>query len=892
MQVNKNAFSLLRSKLYRPPVVANHLRRQRLLDHLTLYRERPLTLVSAPAGYGKSMLVSYWLETCGIPGGWLSLDDNDNDLRSFITYFTAAVERLFPGSFHKTKIMINNPIFPQWKNLISTLLNELDQIEETFILVLDDYHHIRETMIHDLLNELLNHVPQSLHLVINSRQDPFLPISMLRARNLVTEVRARDLRLNQSEAEELLRLMFHHPIDSHTTKTLRVKTEGWITGLILAAISMRHRENPDSLLPELHSEGQYVMEYLFNEVYEKQSPKMKQYLLTSAVLDRFFAPLCEAVCMPGAEAASIELGGWEYITRLKQANLFLIPLDPDNHWFRFHHLFRRLLLNQLKRCYSSEKISAIHARASAWFSDNSMIEEAIQHALAASDVNGAAQLIVQNRHSAVNAERWFELEKWLSLLPDDIVQKHPELLLAQAWIYVYHYDYGLIPVVLELAESLLSTYPNRQALSGEINLFKGITLFFQGDSELSLKCLEDARVKIPATQDYTRAAADQFWALTGHMQGQEERVVAELTDLLQTGWLGDIRKIRVMAILVTEHILSGDLTVAFNMGKQLKKIAIRTNSNYYIICSLYFLGLIHFCRNELDQSIDHLSQAAELGCIIFSRANADYLGALALAYQAKQLTEEADASMERLDEYIQSLNNPVFLEIAHSFLSRLTLMKGKVPATTGVSIEKRQPNNSPMLFWLETPDITLCRGLIAAGSDMDLKKAEHTLKEYHRLCRTQHNTFQMIFILPLLSIVYERQGRLDEALRVMEKAVNLGCRGGFIRPFLESGPVIAGLLKKLADKNIAVEYIGQILTAFSQPASPSSPDPQKRESLLTNREIDVLEMLVQRLQNKEIAEKLSISSHTVNTHLKSIYSKLNANNRRQAVVRAREFDIF
>ena len=240
MSGDKSALPLLKTKLHKPPVVTDHLHRQHLLDRLNRHRQRPLTLISAPAGYGKSMLVSCWLETCGIPGGWISLDESDNDLRAFTAYFIAAVERFFPGACRNTQIMINSPNLPQLTELSSTLLNELDRIEQPYIMVLDDYHLIKETMVHDFLTELLKHPPKSLHLVLIGRQDPPLPISTLRAKNLVTEVRTKDLCLNQLETSELLRLMLHQQIDSHTAATLREKTEGWIIGLHLADISLRH----------------------------------------------------------------------------------------------------------------------------------------------------------------------------------------------------------------------------------------------------------------------------------------------------------------------------------------------------------------------------------------------------------------------------------------------------------------------------------------------------------------------------------------------------------------------------------------------------------------------------------------------------------------------------
>jgi len=672
---------------------------------------------------------------------------------------------------------------------------------------------------------------------------------------------------------------------------LREKTEGWITGLLLAAISLRHKDNPDPMLLESHSDAQYVMEYLFNEVYAKQSPEIRHYLLGSAILDRFCAPLCEAVCVPGIEASSLAPGGWEYFEWLKKENLFLIPLDAENRWFRFHHLFQKLLLNQLKRLYSSEEINALHARASAWFADNGMITDAIRHALAAGDETGAAQLAVQNRQAALDAERWFDLEKWLSMLPDAIIRQRPELLIAQVWIHYYHFNYGFIPSMLDAAESLLSHQPEENPLYGEIYLFRGIFYLFQGDGALSLKFLEDALERIPETQHFTRGTAETFFGLAGQMHGQKERVVNILTDLLHNQPLGDMRKVRVIFSLVVVYIISGDLSAAFTLSQQLKIFASSIASNQYTAWGSYLSGLIHYCRNELDLAIDHLSQAVELNYTFLRRVSVDCLAGLALTYQAAQQTDRAGATLERLVEYAHSLGDPTFLSIADSCRTRLSLMKGEAPFSPGPAGINKAMVEEPMFLYIEVPAITHVRVLLEEGSDAGLQEAENKLQACLRSCRARHSTFQEIFILPLLALTYEKQGRPDEAVAVLEETVNMARTGEFIRPFIEPGRELVSPLKRLAEKNIAVAYIEQILAAFSPPAHPPSSIARTSDDRLTHREVDILEMLAQRLQNKEIAEKLFISTHTVNAHLKSIYRKLDVRNRRQAVIRAKDLGI-
>jgi len=890
---------ILSTKLHRPPVDRSHVHRPHLLEQLDQRRSRPLTLVSAPAGYGKSVLIHSWLESCDITSAWVSLDKDDNDLRTFTTYFVAAVKTLFSGACRNTQALLNASDLPPIAILVANLLNELDLIEQSFIMVLDDFHLIEDESVLDLITKLLHHPPRTMHLVLIGRQDPALPISTLRAQSFVTEIRTQDLRFNELETATFLKLVLETQVDLATATALQEKTEGWVTGLRLAALSMRHRGGLDPKLLEPQVDSQYVMEYLFTEVLSRQPPEIRRYLLGTAILDHLCAPLREAVGAPGAEPFTCDTGGWEFISWLKKENMFLIPLDAESRWFRFHHLFQKLLFNQLKRYFSFEDINALHAQASAWFTENGLIEEAFRHALAAGDVNGAVQLVEQNRQAELNADRWYVLEKWLSMLPDTVIQQQPELLLVQIWVHYFNHKYTFFAPILDVIESLLSNQPKEQPLYGEIYLFRGIACFFQGNGALSLKYLEDALERIPAANEKFRGVAEVYFGVVGQMQGQKERVVHVLSDVLYHQPINDIRKVHVMQALVCVNIVSGDLTAASTLNEQLKNLTIGIDYTAYIAWSLYFQGIIHFCRNELDMAILHFSESAEIFYATMRRGSVDCLAGLTLAYQARQQTDNATATLERLFEYIHSLNDPVLLDIAHSCRERLALMKEETPFASGVPSINKTSKDEAMFLWLEVPVITQCRVLLAEGSDTGLQEAEKKLQECLRLSRAQHSTFQMISIMVLQALALQRQGRTDEALAVLEEAVDLARPGGFIRPFVESGPTVEGLLKRLAAKNIALDYIGQLLDAFredqngvkpgafgTQTVSKSSFSNQPLVDPLTKREFEILDLLAQRLHNKEIAAKLFISPETIKKHLNKIYRKLNVTGRRRAVEKA------
>ena len=900
---------LLRTKLHRPPVSPNILPRARLLERLTERLNRPLTLVSAPAGYGKTTLVSRWLETCDCPSAWVSLDEKDNDLRLFLSYFVAATQSVFPHAVHKTAELTNAANLPPLSVLASSLINELDLIGRDFILALDDIHLVREKSVHALLTELLNHPPRPMHLVLVGRQDPPLPITSMRAKGLVTEIRVGDLLFTAGETESYLEFVLHEQIDKVTAAAWAEKTEGWVTGLRLAALAMRGEATAAGKLLELKGPTAYVMDYLVTEVLNAQPPIIGGLLLRTSILDRFCAPLCDALCEPGSEPRKGEIDGQDFITSVQRSDLFVIPLDSENTWFRYHHLFRDLLRSRLRRSHASEEIDSLHSRASVWFDKNGFVEEAVQHAMAATDLMGVVQLLEQNRQAILNNNRWYFFEKWLPVLPDTLIQQRPELLLAQAWVHYFHYRFELIPPITDVVESLLGNEPKEQALYGEIYLFKGVIRFWQGDGLHSLKYIEDALERIPPRHHMMRGFAEIYFGLAGQMQGQMARVVHFLSDLLNDRPLELSRKLRLHTALVWVHIISGDLGVAFRLNRQLRDVAIKHHAVTFITWSSYNQGLIHFSRNEMDGAIHHFSRATETGHLMLRRAIVDSLAGLSLAYQAMKQADEAEATLERLFEYVHSIGDPALLDTAHSCEARLSLMKGEVPPEPGVLLSDRIPDAGVMALWLEVPVITRCRVLLAEGSDAGLQEADKRLQQCLRLNQTHHNTCQTIQIMVLQSLVLDKLRRAHEALTVLEEALALAEPGGWVRPFLELGPPMADLLNRLKKQNIAVGYTEKLLAAFRddeqmrvQKAAEKpvpSPYPSLRPAIpsqplvepLTNREVDILELLAQRLRNKEIAEKLFISPETVKAHLRNLYQKLEVSNRREAAERAKDLGI-
>ena len=402
---------ILETKLHAPLVPEHHVHRPRLVKSLKKGIVYPLQTVIAPAGYGKSTLVSYWFSELDLPHAWISMDEEENDLCRFIIYFVHAIRSLFPSSMSKSLSTIEGANPPPTRVLSRILVNEIDLIQLDFVLVIDNFHLIKEKNIHDLLTGLLQHPPKPLHLVLVGRENPFLPLNKFRAQGLLSEIRLRELRFSEDETAEFLQQLLNEKIDIPTSNNLHRRTEGWVAGIRLAALSTLHRGDVNKILGEVEGSKQFVMEYLFNEVFSSQPENIQKHLVASSILDRFCAPLCEVLCpYPENEC---DLDGWELIKRLKEHNLFLVSLDDEGYWYRFHHLFQELLKKQLVRYHSSEEIEALHAKASVWFAENNFKEEAMQPAASSisesltSREKEILELLVQGQSNKEIADKLF-----------------------------------------------------------------------------------------------------------------------------------------------------------------------------------------------------------------------------------------------------------------------------------------------------------------------------------------------------------------------------------------------------------------------------------------------------------------------------------------------------
>ncbi|MGD9148604.1 MAG: hypothetical protein PVI80_23780, partial [Anaerolineae bacterium] len=623
---------LVRTKLQRPRLRENLVARPRLLEQLRTGLNCKLTLVSAMAGSGKSTLLNQWLEDCPYPSVWLSLDERDNDLAVFLTYLIGAMQTVFPGACGRTLSSLESSRELRPEGIMASLINEMEEIPLTLaesapeqrgafprilILVLDDYHRISDPAILQAMSLLIEHLPKGVHLTLASRTDPVLPIPLLRARGEIMELRAADLRFTPEEVESFLTVTFGLELSREAVGVLQAETEGWIAGLQLVALSLRNLPDQSKLVQTLKKKSIYlVVEYLVAEVLSQQPEAIREFLLRTSIMDRFCAPLCEAVSCAEASAAlvsegagsfpEIPLDGQSFLESLEKDNLFVVPLDLEGDWYRYHHLFQGILRQELAAQRSEEEIAILHSRAGAWLASHGHIEEALQHALAAGDMTGAARLIEANVHETLGQDRYHTLRRWLQMLPDELVQQRLGLLLAGAWVVQHQLNLGALLPLVQRAETLLESGlqqldpPAIDAFRGEIDFFWGMLAYWQGDAQKCLVYCQRALERLPKARPFARAQTVGYQVLAYQRVGRKD-MAAEVTDrsYFQYGKLSDLQTARLPTVLTLVHILSGDLYEAAQTAEATLKAAVQGNLANSIGWGHYLSGLLSYEWNDL-----------------------------------------------------------------------------------------------------------------------------------------------------------------------------------------------------------------------------------------------------------------------------------------------------
>jgi LuxR family maltose regulon positive regulatory protein len=903
---------LLLTKLQRPGITHDLVHRPRLVERLDRGASGPLTLVCAPAGFGKSTLVSSWLEgmakgrgrvTPSLPCAWLSLDADDSDLIRFLRYLVAALRTIHPGTCAETAALLVAPQLPPLDVVVATLSNEIARLPEPFVLVLEDYYTIQGDVVHELLNGLALHWPQPMHLVLISRLNPPLPLASLRARGQLVEIRTHDLRFTYDETAEYLRRVLEAPPSKRTVDLAEQRTEGWIAGLHLAGLSLRSREEPEALLESLSGAEIDIAGYLADEVFSLQPPVIQRFLLRTSILDRFCTSLCEPIAGSGAPDFDVR-ACMEWVER---ADLFVIPLDDRGQWYRYHHLFRDLLQQRLLAEASPDQVKEIHSKASIWFAEQGLTDEALYHALAADDLDLAASLMEQGFCDVLNRTDRPTLDRWLRLLPDEFIQHRPGMLMIKVWALELSWQLDAQWRVMQRVEALIADDRNTTLSGDELRIVRGQLLalhgqaaFFRNDASQAMDFCQEALSLLPSSWTYVRGGAMLYLGLAMHASGQGRAAEHLLLDeyAIHDSETGSYAPRLLMTLCFILH-KDGRLEEVGRIAQMLLRQATERKLAILQSWGHYFLGVVHYQQNDLDAARQHFEAVIQSRYLTIALAAVNGFTGLILVRQARGEATEAFQTLDLLSQFdLQSKGAEA--ERIRSLRARLVLLGGDLAGASRWADSFTAPPPDGPLHWLEEPHLTKARILLTRDGSSNVQSALRILDALYEIARRAFDLSFRIEILALRALAYEMQGKADDALAELQQAVELSQPGRFVRVFADLGPSMQALLLRFARQGFAAESISHILAAFLEPQEGIEIRDAAMKSRavnaglvepLTGRELDVLMLLRERLSNKEIAGRLCLSTLTVKRHLVNIYGKLGVNRRWDAVVKAETLGI-
>ncbi|QMV40688.1 LuxR C-terminal-related transcriptional regulator [Cohnella cholangitidis] len=880
---------ILSTKLYLPPTRSEVVRRPRLTERLNAGLYRKLTLVSASAGFGKTTMVSEWLNGFERPVAWVSLDEGDNDAARFLTYLFAALQTIGAKIGESVFGMLGSSHSPPIDSILTIVLNEIDVVPQPFVLVLDDYHVIEAKPVDEAVAFLLEHLPKQMHLVIATREDPRIPLARLRSRNQLTELRVADLRFTPSEAAGFLNQTMNLNLSSTDIELLETRTEGWIAGLQLAAISMQGHKDTAGFIQSFTGSHRFVLDYLVEEVLRRQSASVQNFLLRTAILDRLCGPLCDAVLRLDCSSS-----GQETLEYLERANLFIVPLDNERRWYRYHHLFAELLLQRLHQSIGSSSeeerkaVAGLHVRASAWYEDNGLEVEAFRHAVAANDIDRAARLMEGEGLPLHFRGVLTPVLNWLGSLPASVLDERPSLGVMHASVLLMAGQLASVEQKLQAAEAVLERADaddKTHDLIGHIASIRATVAVSQhrvetiiAQSQRALEYLHPANLPVRTATTWTLGYAYQ-------LQGNRTAAIQAYTEVITISEaIGHV----LMVILATTGL--GGLQEADN---QLESAAQTYRSVLQLAgepplpaaCEAHLgLARIYYEWNDINAAEQHGRMSVQLArqlehtdrfiaCEVFlarlKLAQGDVSGAAAIIAKADRFARH------------------------HNFVHRLPDI-----ASVHVLTSLRQGNFAEAARLAQTHELPLseARVCLAQGDSAAALSKLGALRE-----QAENKGWVDVRLKATIvqAIALHAHGDMIEAVRLLGDALAMAEPNGFIRLFVDEGTPMARLLSETAAQGSMSGYIGKLLAAFAVEEMKNDDKSLPRRTLnarpliepLSDRELEVLQLIALGLSNREISERLCLALSSVKGHNQNIFGKLQVQRRTEAVARARQLGL-
>ncbi len=855
------------TKFQVPQARARLVTRPRLLERLDAGSENKLILVAAPAGYGKTTLVADWLQHITRPVTWLSLDEGDNDPKRFLFYLIGALKQIHPEMGRVAESILRSPQSPPDEIILTSLVNEIGAAPQPFIFVLDDYHFIHTPAIHKQLTFLLDHQPAHMLLVVTTREDPLLPIPRLRARGQVLEIRQEDLRFTTNEVTNFLRQVMEINISVDDIAALERRTEGWIAGLQLAALSLRGHTDPQAFLQSFTGSSRYILDYLIEEVFERQTQEVKDFLLQTSILDQLSAPLCDAV--------TERTGSQIILEALEQANLFIVPLDQSRIWYRYHRLFSELLRHYSRTADIPQ--SALHQRASQWYESQGLLPDAVEHSIAAQDWGNAARLIGAVNENMLKRGETVTVLGWFGKLPREVACANPNLCMVYAWAALMASQFDIAAPLLEHAEGMAE--PGSHFL-GQVAAAQAFLARAKRDNGRAIEKSEQALALLPDTDITTRGNIAMNLGLAYWHIGQltkAEPVLVQACDLC--GKVGNQYALLTSQIFIARVLASrGKLHQAMELDESL----IQASGQIPILCLAHYdLATIYQEWNNLQKAKEHFEQGFALsqrsGNVEFQQAGhlvrAILMHALGNDAEAISAHAEADAMARDFPASIRSRVAAfgVQMALAHNDPQILARWEPQIDAGTDAHLFYR-------FMGLTRPRLLIARG--------QKDEAVEALEKIYKTASRAGWGYGIIVVRILQSLAARD---IDEAVQFLSDALHMGQPENFLRSFVDAGPDLVPVLREAVRRGIGPEYANRILAALG--AGPRGGTQVGLIEPLSEREIEVLRLVMAGLSNREIAARLVISPGTAKTHVHNLCGKLGVRNRTEAAMRAKELGL-
>jgi len=933
--------SLLATKLYVPPVRPDLVSRPRLIERLNaglpvrgglsnkrVAFPRALTLISAPAGFGKTTLVSEWVHSVvahrDAPHeapqiAWLSLDERDNDPARFLAYLIAALRTLALGKAEGIEprrelaakqapigligkgvlSALQSPQPPHPQAVLTPLINEIAAYPGSIILVLDDHHAIQASAVDKALAFLLERQPPQMHLVIATREDPHLPLARLRAQGQLTELRAADLRFTSSEAAEFLDQVMGLGLSAEDVAILESRAEGWIAGLQLAALSMQGRKDVSSLIRSFTGSHRFVLDYLIEEVLQQQPENIQTFLLQTSVLNRLTGSLCDA--LTGQD------NGQQTLEYLEHANLFAVSLDNVRHWYRYHHLFCDLLRQRLDQTQAS-LVPELHSRASSWYERNGLKEDAIDHALAAKDFERAAQLIAGQVTATWKRGEHAKILGWLNALPKEQLFSSPHLSIFQAWVQLEDGRVEAAEQSLQAVERAIRSIGDKDSgkdmqvgqlntahLRSRVSVMRAMMAFHRADVPSIIKFSHEALDHLPEEDLSWRGIAAMALGDSQYIDGDMNAANHALSEAIRISkiagnvYIAAYTSIKLAIVLQYQGRLDQALETCRDLMAFLDSHGLSQSALAGLVQAEW--GEILWDLDDIDRALQLTTKGIELSQYEIDVTNFmwAHLVLVKLLYAKTDLTGAMETIL-RLEGIGRESHLPPWI------VSRVTAWKAKIWLKEGNRDALRQwvqerllDTDGEPLFVREVEYLVLARILILRG---ELEKAVNLVERLIERAQTGGRITRQIEMYLVLALAVQELGDTDKAMTILSKGLSLAESRGHIRLFVNEGPPMARLLHKALSRDISPEYVRRLLAAFpgAEPkhAGPTSFQVPETELIepLSERELEVLQLIAEGLTNREIASRLFLSLNTVKAHTRNIYGKLDVHSRTQAVGRA------